>query len=102
MEREKGTAQGPATFGGGKSVKKLMDHTVVFEGKAFVSFFTDSNHQQLELVSVIVVLLTAGMYELRSPKQQPGTRVLITSIGGWSISGAILSQAPGVTRFSAR
>ncbi len=102
MEREKGIAQGPATFGGGKSVKKSMDHKVVFEGKAFISLFTDSDHQKLELVSAMVIELEPGLYELHSPKQQPGTRVLITSVAGLSMSGSIVSQTPGVTRFKAR
>ncbi|MCU9949879.1 hypothetical protein [Pseudomonas sp. PDM13] len=79
-----------------------MDQKVIFEGKAFVSFFTDSDHQQLELVNVFIVQLDIEIFELRCPKQQTGTSVLITSLGGLSMSGPIIMQASGITRFRAR
>lgn len=79
-----------------------MSQKVVYEGKAFVSFFTDSDNQPLELVDVSLTELEPGLYELQCSRQQQGTRVVITTPNGLSISGHVVMQDPGITRFKAR
>lgn len=79
-----------------------MEQRVIYDGKAFVSFNSGTGHQDVELVDILLLELESGSYELRSPRQQPGHQVLITTLEGLTVQGIVLTQGPGLTRLKTR
>ncbi len=76
-----------------------MNEAVLYQGLAYVSFETLSEQSSVELKQIALIDLGNSTFELRSTRQVPARRLLITPINQQSIQGNIISQTPGTTTF---